>query len=65
MKNKPLVINEARDTDRSKDARSWGGVREGAGRPATGRKKQSFYITDEENVLLREYLEKLREETQT
>ncbi len=42
----------------------WGGAREGAGRPASGRKRQSFYITDEENQLLREHLEKLREEKQ-
>lgn len=49
----------------STETKTWGGAREGAGRPATGRKRQSFYITDEENVLLREYLEKLREETQT
>ena len=37
-----------------------GGPREGAGRPATGRKRQSFYITDEENEKLRKYLEELR-----
>jgi hypothetical protein len=37
-----------------------GGPREGAGRPATGRKKQNFYITDDENKKLREYLEQLR-----
>lgn len=39
---------------------SWGGSREGAGRPSTGRKKQNFYITDEENEQLRNYLEELR-----
>lgn len=39
----------------------WGGKREGAGRPATGRKRQSFYVTDEENKKLREYLEKIRD----
>ncbi len=38
----------------------WGGIREGAGRPSTGRKRQSFYITDEENEQLRKYLEELR-----
>ncbi len=39
---------------------NWGGAREGAGRPATGRKRKYFYITKEENDKLREYLEKLR-----
>ncbi len=38
----------------------WGGRREGAGRPATGRKKRNFYITDEEYQKLMEYLETLR-----
>ncbi|MFZ5352761.1 MAG: hypothetical protein ACOZCL_08560 [Bacillota bacterium] len=37
-----------------------GGYREGAGRKPTGRKKQQFYITDEENALLRAYLEEIR-----
>ena len=40
----------------------WGGAREGAGRPSTGRGKKTFYITDEENEKLREHLEELREE---
>jgi hypothetical protein len=38
----------------------WGGKRPGAGRPSTGRKRQSFYITDEENEKIREFLDKLR-----
>lgn len=38
----------------------WGGAREGSGRPSTGRKKKSFYITDEENEALRKHLEELR-----
>lgn len=38
----------------------WGGRREGAGRPATGRRKRNFYITDEEYQKLMEYLETLR-----
>ena len=45
---------------KDKKANTWGGIREGAGRPATGRKRQYFYITDEENEKLRELLEKLR-----
>ena len=28
---------------------SWGGKREGAGRPATGRKKKNIYVTAERN----------------
>lgn len=38
-----------------------GGVREGAGRKVTGRKKKTFYITDEENTFLRKCLEYYRE----
>jgi hypothetical protein len=44
----------------TKKKSSWGGRREGAGRPATGRKKRNFYITDEEYQKLMEYLETLR-----
>lgn len=40
--------------------KQWGGSRPGAGRKPTGRKKQTFYITDKENELLRKYLEELR-----
>lgn len=38
----------------------WGGRREGAGRPATGRKKRTMYITDSEYQKLTEYLDSLR-----
>ncbi len=38
----------------------WGGRREGAGRPATGRKKRNFYITDDEYEILSNTLEMLR-----
>jgi hypothetical protein len=38
----------------------WGGSREGAGRPSTGRKKVNFYITEDEETKLRTYLEELR-----
>lgn len=38
----------------------WGGKREGAGRPSTGRKLQRIYATDEEMIELRKYLEGLR-----
>lgn len=39
----------------------WGGAREGAGRPATGRRKRTLYITDEEYEMLVKTLETLRE----
>lgn len=38
----------------------WGGAREGAGRPSTGRKKHQYYVTDEEDQKLRACLEELR-----
>lgn len=40
---------------------SWGGKRPGAGRPSTGRKKRTLYITDEEYNKLKEYLQSLRQ----
>jgi hypothetical protein len=46
-----------------KNKPSWGGAREGAGRPSTGRKKRGFYITNEEHKKLKEYLEKIRKES--
>jgi hypothetical protein len=39
----------------------WGGRREGAGRPATGRRKRTFYIDDDEYQKLTAYLETLRQ----
>lgn len=55
------VIEHTKQTrDIAKGVTGWGGSREGAGRPSTGRKKQSFYITEEENEQLRKYLEELR-----
>lgn len=41
---------------------SHGGPREGAGRPATGRNRKQFYVTDEEEVKLRTYLDEMRKE---
>ena len=38
----------------------WGGRRKGAGRPATGRRKRTMYITDSEYQKLTEYLDSLR-----
>ena len=51
------LVNYGRDCQNNP---TWGGPREGAGRPTTGRKKQNFYITDEEYEKLRKYLEELR-----
>jgi len=51
------------NTKKTRDCQNqplWGGSRPGAGRKPTGRKKQTFYITNKENELLREYLEELR-----
>jgi len=39
----------------------WGGKRQGAGRPATGRRKRNFYITDDEYKMLTDYLKALRQ----
>ncbi len=41
-----------------------GGARAGAGRPKTGRKKIALYVTDAEQVSIRELIVKLREVTQ-
>ena len=43
---------------------TWGGTREGAGRPSTGRKAYQFYVTEEEKAALHEYLETLRAASQ-
>ncbi len=39
---------------------TWGGRRAGAGRPASGKKKYSFYVTEEEYNILRKKLEEIR-----
>lgn len=41
---------------------SWGGSRPGAGRPSTGRRKRTLYITDEEYRQITDHLETLRKE---
>lgn len=38
-----------------------GGKREGAGRKPTGRKKQTIYVTDDELIKVREYIDRLRD----
>ena len=37
-----------------------GGKREGSGRKPTGRKRQQYYVTDEENEQIKEFIEQLR-----
>lgn len=39
---------------------NWGGTRQGAGRPATGRKKTMFYITQDEKTYLQACLQAYR-----
>lgn len=39
---------------------SWGGMREGAGRPSTGRKKHQYYVTDEEDIQIKQFIKQLR-----
>lgn len=55
-----IVEYTKRTRDTAEGVSGWGGPREGAGRKPTGRKKQSFYITDEEHEKLRKLLEQLR-----
>ena len=54
-------INEEYRALRDEIKYRWGGAREGSGRPSTGRKKKSFYITEDEYEALRKYLEELRQ----
>ena len=50
------------DNNKEKKQTNWGGKREGAGRPGSGKRQYSFYITEEENVELRRYLKEMRRE---
>lgn len=59
-----IVEYTKRTRDTAEGVSGWGGPREGAGRPATGRKRQQLYVTDEENIKLREYLEQLRKKAE-
>lgn len=40
--------------------KSWGGAREGAGRPSTGRRKVQLYITEDEEKVCREAIKQMR-----
>lgn len=44
--------------------RYWGGSRENAGRPSTGRKKHQYYVTDEEDAEIKKLIEQLRKPTE-
>jgi hypothetical protein len=37
-----------------------GGKREGAGRKSTGRSKHNYYVTPEEDIKIKEYIQQLR-----
>lgn len=39
---------------------TWGGKREGAGRPPTGRKRRTLYLTEREFRSIKEVVEKMR-----
>jgi len=40
--------------------RAWGGSREGSGRPATGRKRRQYYLSDDEDTKIKDYINELR-----
>ena len=40
---------------------TWGGKRNGAGRPSSGRSKKNFYVTDYECEILKKLLEVYRQ----
>jgi hypothetical protein len=48
--------------DGSYNVRGYGGARDGAGRPATGRKKYMLFITQEEREAIRQMLKRMRNE---
>lgn len=48
--------------DGSYNVRGYGGARPGAGRPPTGRKRTTLFITQDEHEAIRQLLEKMRSE---
>lgn len=48
------------DNSKGQEVVSWGGKRVGAGRPDLGRNKKNFYVTDQEEKVLREHLKFIR-----
>ena len=49
--------------DGSYNVRGYGGAREGAGRPPTGRKRTTLFITQEEHDAIKTLLQRMREES--
>ncbi len=43
---------------------TWGGRREGAGRPPTGRKRRTLYLTEREQKKVKEVIKKMRVEVE-
>jgi len=42
------------------EVNGWGGSREGSGRPATGRKRRQYYLNDDEDAKVKDYINELR-----
>jgi hypothetical protein len=40
----------------------WGGYREGAGRPASGKKKRNYYVADDEDAKIKDLIASLRQD---
>ena len=55
-----MIIMKPFNNQIIKNNPTWGGIRPGAGRPSTGRKKRTLYITDAEYKIIKEFLKNLR-----
>ncbi len=56
-----MIVGYTRATrDTAEGVAGWGGPRPNSGRPSTGRKKKTFYVTDDEADLITKYLDSLR-----
>lgn len=56
-----MIVDYTRATrDTAEGVTGWGGPRPNSGRPATGRKKKTYYVTDTEADLMTQYLTSLR-----
>ena len=57
-----MIVDYTRRTkDTAEGVTGWGGYREGAGRPSTGRKRKFYYVTDQEDAEIKKLLQQLRE----
>jgi hypothetical protein len=54
------TLSFVKEREKMSTSNSWGGQREGSGRPSTGRKKRQIYITDEEYIKVKQLIEELR-----